>query len=146
MNIIKSTTKDVILLCKGWYDKEKYLTILDALKQYYRKNYSEELEDQLNERFILRTILIDVMREIASKYPDRLLGFVNSYLISGEMIFLPDEENNDYDYQLFYRIVNFLSRLKIRGDGFIEINTNEYFYNDYDEDGTKHKRLVEDII
>ena len=143
---MKTTAKDVILLCKGWYDKEKYPTVLEALKEYYRKNYCNDMEEHLNERFILRVILIEVMREIASKYHDRLLGFVNGYLIYGQMLFMPDENNNDYDHQLFYRIINFLARLQMRGDERIEINTDEYFYDDYDEDGVNHKKLVEDIV
>lgn len=143
---MKSTAKDVILLCKGWCDREKYPTTLDALKEYYRKNYCNDMEEHLNERFILRVILIEVMREIAIKYPDRLLGFVNGYLTYGQMLFMPDENNNDYDHQLFYRIVNFLARLQMRGDERIEIDTDEYFYDDYDEDGVNHKKLVEDII
>lgn len=143
---MKTTAKDVILLCKGWYDKEKYPTILEALKEYYRKNYCNGIEEHLNERFILRVILIEVMREIAIKYPDRLLGFVNGYLIYGQMLFMSDENNNDYDHQLFYRIINFLARFQMRGDERIEIDTDEYFYNDYDEDGVNHKKLMEDII
>lgn len=143
---MKTTAKDIILLCKGWYDKEKYPTILEALKQYYRKNYCDDMEEVLNERFILRVILIEVMREIASKYSDRLLGFINGYLTYGEILFMPDENNKDYDYQMFYRIVNFLARLKMRGEGWQEIETEEYFYEDYDEDGNKHMKLIEDII
>lgn len=143
---MKTTAKDIILLCKGWYDKEKYPTVLEALKQYYRKNYCDDMEEVLNERFILRVILIEVMREIASKYSDRLLGFINGYLTYGEMLFMPDENNKDYDYQLFYRIVHFLARLKMRGEGWQEIETDEYFYEDYDEDGNKHMKLIEDII
>lgn len=143
---MKTTAKDVILLCKGWYNKEKYPTVLDALKQYYRKNYCDDMEDQLNERFILRVVLIEAMREIANKYPDRLFGFVNGYLTYGEMLFMPDETNNDYDHQMFYRIVNFLARLQMRGDERMEIDTDEYFYDDYDDESNKYKRLVEDII
>ena len=143
---MRTTAKDVILLCKGWCNREKYPTTLDALKEYYRQNYCNDMEEYLNERFILRVILIEVMREIANKYTDRLIGFVNGYLTYGEMLFMPDENNNDYDHQLFHRIVNFLTRLQMRGDELIEIDTDEYFYDDYDEDGTKHKKLIEDII
>ena len=86
------------------------------------------------------------MSEIANKYPDRLFGFVNGYLTYGEMLFIPDETNNDYDHQMFYRIVNFLARLQMRGDERMEIDTDEYFYDDYDNENNKYKRLVEDII
>ena len=143
---MKTTAKDVILLCKGWYNKEKYPTVLDALKQYYRKNYCDDMEDQLNERFILRVLLIETMREIAKDNPDRMLGFVNKYLTCEEVLFIPDKKNNDYDYQMFYRIVHFLLRLKMRGNGITEIDTSDYFRDRYLDDGCKYLELVEDII
>ena len=155
---IKTTAKDVILLCKGWYNHDLYPTILEALKQYYRKNYSMDMEEYLNEIFLFRVILLDVMREITEKYPDRLKGFVNGYLDNVETIFgISDKSNNDYGYQMFYRIINFLSRLRMKGDGVVEIDTSEYFVDDlqtqHDQITREHltfhdrkKCLIEDII
>lgn len=154
----RTTAKDVILLCKGWYDHDLYPTILDALKQYYRKYYCVDMEESLGERFLFRIILIETMREIAEKYPDRLRGVINGYFAYGEMIFgVPDESNNNYDYQMFYRIVNYLARLKMKGDGIVEINTDDYFVEDlqdrHDQITREHlsfhdnrKCLKEDII
>lgn len=124
----RTTAKDVILLCKGWYNHNLYPTVLEALKQYYRKNYCIDMEDSLGEKFLFRVVLIEAMREIAEKYPDRLRMFVNGYIAYGEMLFgIPDGSNNDYDYQMFYRIVNFLCRLKMKGDGIVEIDVSGYF-------------------
>ena len=142
---MKTTAKDVILLCKGWYDEEKYPTILEALKQYYRVKYSDQYEEQLNESFLLHIVLEQTMQEIVRKYPDRMIGFVNLYLITPRGIFGYDNNSQDYDYQLFYRITQFLNCLQMRGEGFIEIDTEEYFET-YFEDGKKQERLIEDII
>jgi len=154
----RTTAKDVILLCKGWYDHNLYPTILEALKQYYRKNYCVDMEESFGEKFLFRIVLIEAMREITEKYPDRLRGFINGYLAYGEMIFgVPDELNNDFDYQMFYRIVNFLARLKMKGDGIVEIDTSEYFVEElqdqHDQITREHlpfhnnrKCLKEDII
>lgn len=140
---MKTTAKDVILICKGWYDKNLYPTILDALKQYYRKEYSEVYEDNLNESFLYKIVLTDVMREIAEKYPDRLRTFAISYITSGGMFAgTPDENNKDYDYQLFYRIVNFLANLKMRGDGLLEIDTEEYFTEDLEHKSVLSKDII----
>ncbi len=126
----RTIAKDVILLCKGWYNHNSYPTILDALKQYYRKNYCD-MDFSLNEKFLLRVVLIEVMIEISEKYPDRLREFIKGYLIYGETIFgVPDESNNDYDYKMFYKIVNFLKNLKMKGDGIVEIDTSNYFVED----------------
>lgn len=138
---MKTTAKDIILLCKGWYDKEKYPTILEALKQYYRKYYSEQFEEQLNERFLLKILLLQTMQEIAKDYPDRLIGFVNEYLIGTRWIYDYDENNQDYDYQMFYRIINFLANLQIKGHTFCkEIVLEDYFMR------YENRRLKEDII
>lgn len=155
---MKTTTKDVILLCKGWYNKEKYPTKLDALKQYYRKNYSEDFEEYLNESFLFKAVLVDVLKWLTLKYPDRLVKFIDGYLSYGETIFwIPDETNQNYEYQMFYRIVNFLARLQMRGDGLIEIDTSEYFTDEFQDDRSQKLRenlpwhtgkkcLKEDII
>ena len=145
----KTMTKDIILLCKGWYDQEKYPTVLDALKQYYRKNYcygKHDMDEQLNERFIFRVLLIEAMREITKEYPDRLIGFMNGYLTDVQLLFIPDENNNDYDYQMYHRIKTFLARLPMRGDGWIEIDTSAYFNEVTDENGEKRKKIFEDIV
>lgn len=143
---MKSTAKDVILLCKGWYDKNKYETILDALKEYYRKNYTNNLEDCLNEKFILRIILIEVMREIATCYSDRLIYFVNQYLIYGKTIYMPNPENIEYDHQLFYRITNFLANLNMHSDKLTNIDTSDYFQYKTNEHGIQERILKENII
>lgn len=140
----KTTAKDIILLCKGWYDHDLYPTILDALKQYYRKYYNMDMEESLGERFLFRIVLIEAMREIAEKYPDRLRGFINGYLTYGEMIFgVPDESNKDYDYQMFYRIVNYLARLKMNGDGIVEIDTDDYFVEDLQD---RHNQITREHL
>lgn len=76
-----------------------------------------------------------------------MFGFINLFLIVPRGIFGYDNNSNqDYDYQLFYRITHFLNNLQMRGDGYIEIDTEEYFYDDYDENGVKYMKLIEDII
>ena len=33
------TMTDILLICKGWYDKTKYNGVLEALNAYYHKHY-----------------------------------------------------------------------------------------------------------
>lgn len=37
-----STMTDILVICKGWYNKLEYKDILDALSAYYHKNYGNE--------------------------------------------------------------------------------------------------------
>lgn len=141
-----NTMTDVILLCKGWYNKDKYPTLLDALKEYYRRNYSENMEQYLNERFITEVILKNVMEDIVTRYPDRMYGFINPYLFYGSLFIVPDESNNDYYYSLFYRIVHFLGNLQMQGDGLVTIDTDGYFHTEIDEYQRNRIVLLHDII
>ena len=78
-----------------------------------------------------------------------MFGFVNSYLIIPRGIFAYDNNSNqDYDCQLFYRITRFLANLQTNGDGFVEIDTEEYFekYIADEETGEIRTRLKENII
>lgn len=36
------TLTDIMLICKGWYNKEKYHSVLEALNGYYHKYYGCE--------------------------------------------------------------------------------------------------------
>lgn len=150
---MKTTAKDVILLCKGWYDKSKYPTTLDALKEYYRKYYSTEHEEYLNEEFILRAILFEVMSEIGRLYPDRLPGFVNLYLrprADSMFLFDVDDKNDNYYKHMFYRITAFLASLTMSSDGRIEIDTTDYFVTlvspETESEVCSHRVLKNDII
>ena len=138
---MKTTAKDVILLCKGWYDRNKYPTKLDALKEYYRKYYSTEYEEYLGEHFLLETVMKDVMYEMVRDYPDRLPRFVSVCLDSNLLSKLYGlEEDVDYKTATFYRIVVFLSGLQMKDpDGkIIPIDASDYFGDRY--------KLKEDII
>jgi hypothetical protein len=145
----RNATKEIILLCKGWYDEEKYPTKLEALKEYYRKYYNygrHDMDDDLNEKFIFRVILLETMKNIVKTYPDRMHCFINGFLGYVDLFFGVDENNNDYDYQMYHRIIRFLDRLPMHGEGWIEIETSDYFEKYVDEEGNNRRRLKEDII
>lgn len=139
---MKNQTADIILLCKGWYDKEKYPTIVDALKQYYHIHYSEDYED-IDERFLLHCLIKPTVQDIANKYPSILDSFLKVSLF-GEGVFLPDDSNRDIDYNLFYRIVQNLTHTMILG----KIDLSDYFgfTDDPDYPGHQKRYLIEDII
>lgn len=42
---MKTTEKDILMICKGHYNKEKYKTIEEALDAYYRREYLVPKED-----------------------------------------------------------------------------------------------------
>jgi len=61
MNISKKS-KDILQICKGWYNKDKFNTILDALKAYQcKETYCESQYMNLSSIYLW---LIDTAKEI----------------------------------------------------------------------------------
>ena len=55
------TLTDIMLICKGWYNKEKYHSILEALNGYYHKYYSCEniiMDKAFAEYLFLRPLVL----------------------------------------------------------------------------------------
>ena len=143
---MKSTTKDVILLCKGYYDKEKYPTLLDALKEYYRKYCGNVLQELFDESFLCDTLLPEVMLGIEQHYPDRLCSLSYVLMPTYEPILMPDADNHNYAYQLFWRIAEFLNTVPLRGDNLTEIDVSAYFPVKKSDEVTERLELLKDII
>lgn len=59
---------DVMLICKGWYNKQKYEDILGALNAYYHKNYGCE-EIQMDKAFTTYLFLKPLALEAIKRKP-----------------------------------------------------------------------------
>ena len=134
--------KDVILLCKGYYDRGKYGSVLEALKEYYRKNYADDMEEVLCESFLLHTVLENVMDTLIAEYGDggRLSGFLYGMFRSSD-IQTGTGNKTDIDTWLFYYVVQHLSAIQMRGHNLKDIDTSGYFTK---ENG--HRRFTGEII
>lgn len=42
----EKTMKEIMLICKGWYNEDKYTSVLEALNAYYHKNYCNDVMDK----------------------------------------------------------------------------------------------------
>ena len=55
------TLTDIMLICKGWYNKEKYHSVLEALNGYYHKYYGREniiMDKAFAEYLFLRPLVL----------------------------------------------------------------------------------------
>lgn len=59
---MRNQNLDVIAICKGMYDQDKYDTRFSALKAYYMREYAME-EKFTNDFYILKVILMPVISE-----------------------------------------------------------------------------------
>lgn len=149
----KTHGKDIMLLCKGWYNKEKYKTTKDALIAYYNKNYwyPNDKVKILEFRFINNVLLKPAIQELLT---ENFIHMFISYLfdIDGFDIWKFDDmkiKELPYDEELYYRLTGFLSRLRAK-DKDLNINIDDSAYWKKDEEGNiifdHHYFLAEPII
>lgn len=123
-----------MLLCKGWYNKEKYTTLKDALIEYYHNEYDNR--DIIPDYdFINQVLLKPAIQELLT---ERL----NSLFI--RCVFETDVADIwkfdckhmkiiklDYEEELYYRMTKFLNSIQTNnGDGIIYIDTSVYWLKD----------------
>ncbi len=59
---------DIYALCKGWYDENKYPTLLKALNEYYHKEYGNE-NFEISKDFALQLFIYPLVTEIINRNP-----------------------------------------------------------------------------
>lgn len=68
VNMKDKTLTDIMLICKGWYNKEKYKTLLEALNAYYHKHYGCE-DITMNKAFAQELFLKPLVLEAIKRKP-----------------------------------------------------------------------------
>ena len=61
---MKTTEKDILLICKNWYNKELYKSKLDAFNAYYHKYYGNE-DIEMSKAFALNLFLEPTIIEMS---------------------------------------------------------------------------------
>lgn len=154
---VKTHGKDIMLLCKGWYDKDKYKTLKDALVAYYNKNYRypEDYVEDLDYHYINTVLLKQAIQELLTeRFNYMFIGYL--FDTDGFMSWKFDRfviKDLSYDEELFYRLCMFIDNLLLidkndKGD-VINIDTSAYYKKDengniiYDEN---HCRTLDEPI
>lgn len=122
---MKTTAKDILMICKEHYDHEKYGCLEDALDAYYRKYYGvyENSMLPLRYEFMCNLWLRKCVAEFATP---KNIGGLWAVLFAIEFPITEEDINRDYWFQLFDRIVNWLHFLPVRdGDTWL-IDLSDY--------------------
>lgn len=155
MNDKRCMEKDILLICKGYYNKEKYKSVEEAINGYYYKNYTYEgyynendmhenkdlllSHKELNKIFIIPCIkyyLSYLKGYIINSFCSNLFDEKSLYenqLITKDYIqdlYGNDKENSSYeeltfDDILFYRSIKWLLSLKVKDIDLSEYGDNE---------------------
>lgn len=69
--------KDIFMICKGWYDKDKYTTVLDAFNAYYHAHY-RHMEINMDFELALKLFLKPTVEYYLELNPDKIMNFFES--------------------------------------------------------------------
>lgn len=73
-----NTLIDIMLICKGWYNKELYKDKLSAMQAYYDKYYTYgESQVELTKDFVLHLFLEPLVSEAIKRTPNLIYYIFN---------------------------------------------------------------------
>ena len=87
------TMTDILLICKGWYDKTKYNDVLEAFNAYYHKHYGYEdiiMDKEFAEYLFLRPLAlhaIEVKPKLARYIFDPIYSPLDNKQAFGEIMY-----------------------------------------------------------
>lgn len=93
------TLTDIMLICKGWYNKEKYRSVLEALNGYYHKYYGCE-DITMDKGFAVNLFLQPLVLETINRRP-RMAYY----------LFEPNEKHKEFCEVMYDRCLNLIRRI-----------------------------------
>lgn len=127
---MRTTEKDILMICKGHYDHDKYETLETALNAYYAKHYRYPGEDvkPLSYRFMLQLWFNNCVETFLQ--PDTIRSFWRNVIVEEafqEKRFLNENGCTEFYEVLYHRIVTWLILLDVRDkDGNWKIDLSDY--------------------
>ena len=108
---MKTTENDILMICKGLYDQDKYKTLEDALDAYYRKYYCipKEKLPVLSYKFMLHLWFNRCVEVFLT--PDRIRSFWQNVIVDEafqEKRWLNADGCTEFYEVLYHRIVSWL--------------------------------------
>lgn len=106
-----NTLIDIMLICKGWYNKELYKDKLSAMQAYYDKYYTHgESQVELTKDFVLHLFLEPLVSEAIKRTPNLIYYIFNR------------NRNNinckDFTTEMYNKCLTLIANIKIKKDTF----------------------------
>ena len=149
---MRNEALDVIMICKGCYNKNKYEHVEDALASYYKERYL--IDDVFICKELLNKVIINkTVHWLMENAPDRMNGLMNAIFTMEPYFDIPnvvpyskeyDDKitSMDFDELLFYKMIKFFKNLKMNGDC-ITIDASDYYIQG-EEPSRPHRIMVVD--
>lgn len=123
---MKTTEKDVLKICKGWYDKEKYNNEMEALKAYQVRECGLEFRD-ISAKDVMDFALLSAAKEFF-KTSDWAYFFKEGLLDDIDWHnFFKKDGSIDFNYEyLCKKLIVYLSLLKVKENDKWIIDFSDY--------------------
>lgn len=107
---MKTTGKDIMMICKGHFNHKKYKTVKNALEAYYRKEYRivKEVVPDLTFFSLFSFLIKDCIKEIITV--NNLNAFFENVI---SKVILNNFNGNNHEYA-FNTVVNWLASIKVK--------------------------------
>ena len=117
----KTLGKDILLICKGYYNKEKYKSVLEAFNAYYHTEYLCE-DITMDEGFAIQLFLKPCVKEFLKER--EVNWFCENYLFKvsmheiglshDRMLRKKEVKEMSFDEVLYYRLISWLCCLQVK--------------------------------
>lgn len=100
-----NTLIDIMLICKGWYNKELYKDKFSAMQAYYDKYYTYgESQVELTKDFVLHLFLQPLISEAIKKDPNLIYYIFNRNI--------NDMDSEDFATEMYNRCLILIANIK----------------------------------
>ncbi len=104
--------QDIILICKGWYNHDKYKSEFDALVAYYHKHYSGNFEPSRG--FIVNLFFKPTVEYILMK-KENYYSFINLGIFERNFLETLKDFDTDFYNVLYYRLLQWICPQEAKG-------------------------------
>lgn len=100
-----NTLIDIMLICKGWYNKQLYKDKFSAMQAYYDKYYTYgESQVELTKDFVLHLFLQPLISEAIKKDPNLIYCIFNRNI--------NDMDSKDFTTEMYNRCLILIANIK----------------------------------
>lgn len=115
---MRTLEKDVLLICKNWYNQTLYKSCFEALEAYYKKYYNTNVE--FTKKLCIESLLRPTLLHFSNVNPNYIIYTLLSESFT-EMYLLDNNENITYEDRLCIRILDTLMEMSVK-----EIDLSDY--------------------
>lgn len=122
---------DVMMICKGLYDSDKYESDIEALRGYYRREYCP-MDNNISNMTIIKVLLLPVAQDYLRQWVlcDIILSLFSTQYTRVDGFACPVGDQDRAERYVLRRLISEISMLSVRdsnGDYLIDVSEYDDF-------------------